>query len=85
MSQRVMVSELKAHLSGYLAQVRTGRTVTACNHKTPIARLVPVDDRNGEVEVVEATGPDDLPVGPRVRLKKRIDVVALLRADRDDR
>ena len=85
MSQRVTVSELKAHLSGYLGQVRTGRTFTVCNRKTPIARLVPVDDRYGEVEVAEATDPDDLSVGPRVRLKKRIDVVALLRADRDDR
>ena len=56
-----------------------------CNRKTRIARLAPVDDRSRGVEVAEATDPDDLPVEPRVRLKKRIDVVALLRADRDDR
>ena len=85
MRQRVKVSELKAHLSGYLAQVRTGSTVTVCNRKTPIARLVPIDDHSRGVNVVEATDAEDLPVGPRVRLKKRIDVVAVLCADRGDR
>ena len=84
MTQRLNVSALKAKLSGYLAQVRTGRTVTMCNRKTRIARLVPVDDRSGGVEVAEATDPDDLPVGPRIQLKKRIDLVALLRMDRDN-
>lgn len=36
------VSELKAHLSAYLAEVRRGETVIVCNRNTPIARLVPL-------------------------------------------
>ena len=85
MNQRVKVSELKAKLSGYLERVRNGETVTVCNRKTPIARLAPVYDHSRGVEVVEATDAEGLPVGPRIRLKKRIDVVALLRLDRADR
>ena len=85
MNQVVKVSELKAKLSAYLAQVRRGGTVTVCDRKTPIASLVPVDEHAGEVEVLEATNAEGLPMGQRIRLKKRIDVVALLRADRGRR
>ena len=42
MDQTAKVSELKAKLSGYLAKVRRGATVTVCDRQTPIAQLVPV-------------------------------------------
>lgn len=85
MDQRAKVSELKAKLSQYLAQVRDGGTVMVMNRKIPVARLVPVDDRSGGIEVVEAADAEGLPNGPRIRLKKRRDVVALLRSERADR
>lgn len=85
MQETVKVSELKARLSWYLAQVRSGGTVTVCDRKTPIARLVPVDDQAGGLVVREAIDPDGLPLPGCIKLKKRIDVVALLRADRADR
>lgn len=85
MGQRAMVSELKAKLSGYLAQVRRGGTVTVCDRRTPIARLVPIDDSAGGLQIREAVDPEGLPVRQRIGLKKRIDVIALLRADRVDR
>ena len=80
-----MVSELKAKLSGYLALVRGGATVTVCDRKTPISRLVPFDGDHGGLEVREPIDSSGLPTLPNVRLGKRIDVVALLRADRDQR
>ena len=79
------MSELKARLSWYLAQVRSGGTVTVCDRKTPIARLVPVGDQAGGLVVREAIDPEGLPLRGGIKLKKRIDVVALLRADRADR
>ena len=85
MNHTAKVSGLKARLSGYLAQVRSGGTVTVCDRKTPIARIVPVDGDAGGLEVREAIDPAGLPEQQRIRLKKRIDVVALLRADRADR
>ena len=85
MKRTAKVSELKAKLSGYLAHVRNGETVTVCDRKTPIARLVPVNDNAGGIKVREAIDAEGLPVGPRIDLKKRIDLVALLRADRAER
>ena len=84
--QTAMVSELRARLSGYLAQVRRGATITICDRQTPIARLVPLEDDAGGLEVREPTAAADLPIGPGIiTLGKQIDVVALLRADRDQR
>ncbi len=85
MTQVVKVSELKAKLSGYLARVRGGATVTVCDRRTPIARLVPFDDDSGGIEVREPIDPGGLPLAPRIALGKKIDVVALLLADREKR
>ena len=83
--QTVMVSELKAKLSGYLAHVRRGATITVCDRHTPIARLVPLENDPGGLEVREPTEAGDLPIAPGITLRKQIDVVALLRADRNHR
>ena len=83
--QVVKVSELKAKLSGYLARVRRGETVTVCDRRTPIAKLVPFDDDPGGIEVREPVDAGGLPAAPRIALPQRIDVVALLLADRNHR
>lgn len=83
--QTVVVSELKAKLSGYLAHVRRGATITVCDRRTPIARLVPLEGDTGGLEVREPTETDALPIAPGITLRKRIDVLALLRADRNQR
>ena len=83
--QTAMVSELKAKLSAYLAQVRRGATITVCDRQTPIARLVPLEGDAGELEVREPTAAGELPIAPGITLGKQIDVLALLRADRDQR
>ena len=85
MSQVVKVSELKAGLSGYLARVRRGETVTVCDRQTPIAKLVPVEDDPGGIEVRELLDARGLPAAPRIALRRRIDVLSLLLADRDHR
>ena len=85
MSETVKVSELKARLSGYLARVRAGGTVTVCDRKTPIARLVPIDDQAGGLKVREAIDPKAPWPRRRIKLKKQVDVVELLCADRADR
>ena len=85
MNQTAKVSELKAKLSSYLAQVRRGATVTVCDRQTPIAQLVPVDRDAGGLEVREPIDANALPTAQRIKLRKRIDVVALLHSDRDHR
>lgn len=85
MTTSAKVSELKARLSGYLAQVRQGETVTVCDRSTPIARIVPLDTSADGLQVREATHPEAVPKQPVARLRKRIDLGRLLRADRDAR
>jgi len=84
--KQTTVSGLKARLSRYLAEVRSGETVIVCDRKTPIARLVPVTAAADDFHVDEPEVPlprrKDLPA---VRLRRKVDVVTLLRADRDQR
>ena len=74
-----------ARLSGYLAQVRRGATVTVCDRRTPIARLVPFAADAGGLEVREPADVRGLPPATRIALRRDVDVVALLRADREAR
>jgi prevent-host-death family protein len=81
------VSELKAHLGSYLADVKRGETIVVSDRTTPIARLVPYesDDDDG-IRLMSPTRPiaDLLRLKP-VRTRKRVDVVRMLRQDRDQR
>lgn len=83
----VTVAELKARLSHYLREVREGRSFTVLSRDIPVATLGPYEPPAvDELEIVEPTedpalwGQVDLPPLNRV-----IDVVALLREDRDER
>lgn len=82
-----MVSELKARLSTYLAEVRRGRSVVVCDRATPIARLIPYEpDADDGFEVVPASLPvSELRKVRGLRPERPIDVVRLLREDRDAR
>jgi len=83
--KRAKVSELKAHLSSYLADVRGGATVVVCDRNTPIARLVPSDDP-GDVRIREPTLPlSELRRMRGVRPRGAIEVTELLRLDREQR
>jgi prevent-host-death family protein len=85
--KKVMVSELKARLSSFLAEVRKGQSVVVCDRATPIARLVPYEpDEDDGFEIVPSSRPmRELAKMPRVRPKRPVDVVRLLREDRDAR
>ena len=83
----VTVAELKAKLSQYLREVREGRSFTVLSRDIPIATLGPYEPpESDDLEIIEPTedpalwGQTDLPP-----LDRYIDVVALLREDRDDR
>lgn len=82
MIKHAKVSDLKAHLSGYLARVRGGETIVVCDRKTPIAMLSPCDDAGGLV-VRDAVRPvSDLRKVRGVAVETE-DAVTLLRRDRD--
>ncbi|MGH6717718.1 MAG: type II toxin-antitoxin system Phd/YefM family antitoxin [Alphaproteobacteria bacterium] len=80
------VSGLKARLSEYLAAVRNGETVVVHDRRTPIARLVPVGENPEELNIIEPSRPiAALAKIKAPRLRRRIDVVRLLRESRDQR
>jgi prevent-host-death family protein len=83
----VTVAQLKARLSHYLREVRAGQSFTVVSHGVPVAVLGPHEAwPRRRLKVIEPTedpstwGQIDLPP-----LGQTIDVVALIREDRDDR
>jgi prevent-host-death family protein len=84
--KRAKVSDLKARLSGYLAEVRRGQIVEVCDRQTPVARIVPIERDATSLQVDEPLRPlSDLRRVKPIRLRRRIDVGRLLRESRDQR
>ena len=80
------VSGVKARLSECLAAVRDGETVVVHDRRTPIARLVPFNAGSDDLSISEPAQPiRELATRKPVRLRKRVDVVHLLRDSRDQR
>ncbi len=83
----VTVAELKARLSHYLREVRGGRSFTVLSRDIPVATLGPFEPPDaGDLAIIEPS--EDPALWGRVDLPpiaRPIDVVALLREDRDDR
>ena len=83
--KQVKIAELKAGLSGYLSQVRSGERFVVCDRATPVAWLVPYGG-DDETQVIAPKAP---PIPAKslkpVKLRRRVDVVALLRQSRDQR
>jgi prevent-host-death family protein len=84
--KRANVSELKARLSAYLSEVRGGGTVIVCDRNTPIARLVPFQEKSDDLVVIESSAaPSSLKKIKGVRPKKRVDIDQVLRELRGNR
>ncbi len=86
-TKSVKVAALKARLSEHLRAVRRGARITVLDRDTPIAQIVPVET-SGDPLPRQAPEPGarawkDLP--RPAPLGRYIDVVALLREDRDRR
>jgi prevent-host-death family protein len=84
--KQVMISDLKAHLSALLAAVRAGETVIVCDRKTPIAKIVPIEEQRPRLSYIPATRPlSDIAKIRGVQPKHPVDSLAILRESRDQR
>ncbi len=84
--KRAKISEVKARLSSYLAEVKQGETITVCERRTAIARLVPYEEEDREFKVRDAAEPlAKLGKIRPVRLNEKIDLDRVLRETRGDR
>jgi len=73
------VSELKARLSSYLADVRMGDSLVVCDRATPIARLVPMEEEAEDVKIREPEKPiGQLKKIQPAKLRKKADIVKIL-------
>ena len=83
---RAKISELKARLSAYLAEVRGGGEVLVYDRATPIARLVPFQEERDDITFIpESSPPAALARIRGVRPRKRINLDKLLGELRQDR
>ena len=83
---RAKVSDLKARLSAYLAEVRGGGEVLVYDRATPIARLVPFEEERDDIQLIaELSPPATLKRLKGVRPRKSINVDKLLTELRQDR
>ena len=53
--KRVGIADLKAHLSGYLRNVKRGETLLVMERDTPVARMVPAADLRGGIVTRQPT------------------------------
>ena len=83
MSTRVGIAELKAHLSEYVARAKAGERIVVCDRHTPVAELRPL---GSSLHIRRAKRPESdlLKIMPE-KTNFPVDVVALLRGDRDQR
>jgi prevent-host-death family protein len=79
------ISDMKNNLSSYVAKVRTGETVLILDRHTPVARLVPIDEHDTLLIREPTVPPAQVIRRSLVRLRDPVDVVELLRLDRDER
>ena len=83
--KRANISQLKNKLSAFVAEARAGETVLILDRQTPVARLVPLEGGQ-TLTVQEAKRPvSALRKIRRISLRKPVDVIAMLREDRDGR
>lgn len=83
--KRVGVAELKSRLSEYLRYVRRGETLTVLDRDTPIARVVPYDAPQPlqiRLPLAGTDGPSTVPLPPPLRLPPDVDILELLRQER---
>jgi prevent-host-death family protein len=84
--KKAKVSELKARLSSYLADVRNGDILVVCDRSTPIARLVPIEEEPQGLKICESVRPiGELKQIRPVQLRKKVNVIKILDEIRGDR
>ena len=82
MTRQVKISELKAKLSEHLRYVKRGHTIEVMDRDTPVAAIVPLEANGLIIHKATRKMRDFVPPPP---IKSDVDVVALLREDRDAR
>jgi antitoxin (DNA-binding transcriptional repressor) of toxin-antitoxin stability system len=82
----VEVSDLMTKLRAYLEDVRRGEEIVILDGATPVAKLTPIENPDDDVVITEPSGSlQQLKELRPVRLRKKVDLVEILRESRDVR
>ncbi len=82
----VKIGELKNKLSSYLRLVRKGAQIIVMDREHPIARITPFEEKKEKLTIIPAREKfSNITKLSFPRPKVSIDIVALLREDRDSR
>jgi antitoxin (DNA-binding transcriptional repressor) of toxin-antitoxin stability system len=80
----VEVSDLMTKLRAYLGDVRRGEEIVILDGATPVAKLTPIENPDDDVVITEPSGsPRQLKELRPVRLRRKVDLVEILRESRD--
>jgi prevent-host-death family protein len=52
MTKKVKISDLKAHLSAHLRRVRRGGEIIVLDRDTPVAKIVPFEEKKAEKPMI---------------------------------
>jgi prevent-host-death family protein len=83
--QKTNVSNLKAHLSEFLRDVKSGDTITVMERETPIAKIIPISVTRSRREPLKIRKGTGIIPKPRLRIKLTMDPAKLISEDRDGR
>jgi antitoxin (DNA-binding transcriptional repressor) of toxin-antitoxin stability system len=73
-------------LRAYLEDVRRGEEIVILDGATPVAKLTPIENPDDDVVITEPSGSlQQLKELRPVRLRKKVDLVEILRESRDVR
>ncbi len=83
--KQVKIANFKSHLSSYLKQVKGGSEVVILDRDRPIAKVIPIREKREKIKVRKAKIKGGFKNWKFTGIKARVDVVKLLREDRDKR
>lgn len=78
----VKIADLKAHLSAYLREVRSGKELVVADRETPFAVLTPISARDNPLGIRKATHPHLLKQFKGIRPRKDFDPLEALWEER---
>jgi antitoxin (DNA-binding transcriptional repressor) of toxin-antitoxin stability system len=83
--KQVKIAEFKSKLSSHLREVKRGKEIVILDRDHPVAKVIPFTDMGEGLVIREATDKRGFKNLNFKGIKARVDVVKLLREDRDRR
>lgn len=81
--KKVKIGELKTHLSAHIQKVRKGEEILILDREEPVAKIIPLKNGLDDFEVFPPQKKGGMKGLRFTGIKAKVDVVKLLREDRE--